>query len=158
MSKSHLCFTTLLDNIEAADLNIPLKDSTGTGNLYRQAILKVTSVKSPQNLPWWKHFLIKSTLWVYNKLFPNPIEYTKEVPIIDDMYPFVTFLKENCGYSYPHALVIAASTCSACIEYINLELKKDLFTIKSMTCYADLDPECPICKLRKKAFFNRMKA
>lgn len=148
---------SLLDDIEAADLGIPLKDATDTGSLYREAILKITSVKSPQGLSWWRRLLIKGTLWMYRKLSPDPVEYTKEIPVVEDMYPFVLFLKEDCGYSFPHAIVIAASVCPVCIEYINLELKEDLFTLQAMTSYAALDPECPICRLRKKAFFSRPK-
>ncbi len=148
---------SLLNDIEAADLKVPLKDITDDGSVYRSVLYKVETIRPINTLPTWKRITLSLLDTIKRKLAPVTIKSVSEVPIREDMYPVVVFLKENCGYSLSHSLIIAASLCQACLDYISLELKEDTFTIQSMTKLIDLDPDCPVCKLRKKAFYSRPK-
>lgn len=148
---------TLLDYIETTDLKIPLRDVTDKGSVYRSILYKIETIKHIDNIPTWKRIIISFLDNLKRKLMPDAIESVTEIPIHEDMYPIVAFLKEDCGYSLNHSLIIAASICPACLEYLNLELNGDTFAIHSMTKLADLNSTCPVCSLRKKAFYSRKK-
>lgn len=144
---------SILTLLQEYDLDVPIRDVDPNGKIfYRQPLLKISSAPSIK-LPFFKRLMLS----LVRKLVPEwfvACAQSVEILITDDLYFYVKFLKEHCGYSFLQAVTIASSTCPECLDLILDELGKMPSFSPPFKTFLPESVQCPVCALVDFVYVN----